>query len=171
YRVLNDDLEMIEEITVEAPYWADIHDFEILSNGNYLMGFLRDTIMDLSAYTFNGVQGSATTTVLFLALREFDSNLNVVWEWRAIDHISIDEFYDFFSYNPDGMDFTHFNALAETTDGSGDILVSFRHLNAIHRVSRTTGNIVWRLGGAFSCFCKSIKMGKIHPIRIVGKEI
>ncbi|MEO1434092.1 MAG: arylsulfotransferase family protein, partial [Bacteroidota bacterium] len=27
-----------------------------------------------------------------------------------------------------------------------------RHLNAIHRVSRTTGNIVWRLGGAFSDF-------------------
>ncbi|MEM6725477.1 MAG: hypothetical protein AAF598_15660, partial [Bacteroidota bacterium] len=111
YRVLNDQLEMIEEIEVEEPFLGDIHDFEILENGNYLIGNFRDTIMDLSVYTFNGVQGSASTTVFFLTLREFDPNLNVVWEWRSIDHVMIDEFYDFYAYNPDGMDFTHYNAL------------------------------------------------------------
>ncbi|MEM6723239.1 MAG: arylsulfotransferase family protein, partial [Bacteroidota bacterium] len=30
--------------------------------------------------------------------------------------------------------------------------ISYRHFNSIHRVSRTNGDIVWRLGGAFSDF-------------------
>jgi hypothetical protein len=72
-----------------------------------------------------------------------------VWEWRASDHIGTDE-----SVEPapeEGpWDYLHFNSLDLAPDG--DLLLSARHTDAIYKVSRESGEIVWRLGGLRSDF-------------------
>jgi hypothetical protein len=73
----------------------------------------------------------------------------LLWEWRASDHIGTDE-----SVEPapeEGpWDYLHFNSIDLTPDG--DLLLSARHTDAVYKVSRETGDIVWRLGGVRSDF-------------------
>jgi hypothetical protein len=73
----------------------------------------------------------------------------LLWEWRASDHIGTDE-----SVEPapeDGpWDYLHFNSIDLAPDG--DLILSARHTDAIYKVSRASGDIVWRLGGLRSDF-------------------
>ncbi len=73
----------------------------------------------------------------------------LLWEWRASDHIRPEE-----SSEPapeEGpWDYLHFNSIDRDLDG--DLLLSARHTDALYRVSRRTGDIVWRLGGKGSDF-------------------
>ncbi len=150
YFIMDLDLNIIDSITNVNGTTGDGHEFLILSNGNYLIGAADTTIMDLSAYTFNGTQGSTTTTVKSYVLQEFDSNHNLVFEWNSIDHIFPTETYDIYGYNVNGFDYAHGNAIEEDVDGN--ILVSFRHLNSVYKIDHSTGNVIWRLGGESSDF-------------------
>ena len=49
---------------------------------------------------------------------------------------------------PGVVDLHHLNALQRIEDGTGDYLVTARHLDAAFRVDRATENIDWYLGGA-----------------------
>ena len=49
---------------------------------------------------------------------------------------------------PGVVDLHHLNALQRIEDGTGDYLVTARHLDAAFRVDRASGNIDWYLGGA-----------------------
>jgi hypothetical protein len=73
----------------------------------------------------------------------------LLWEWRASDHIGTQE-----SVEPvpeEGpWDYLHFNSIDSAPDG--DLILSARHTDAIYKVSRATGEIVWRLGGTASDF-------------------
>ena len=73
----------------------------------------------------------------------------LLWEWRASDHIRPEE-----SSEPapeEGpWDYLHLNSIDRDLDG--DLLLSARHTDTLYRVSRRTGDIVWRLGGTRSDF-------------------
>ena len=60
------------------------------------------------------------------------------------------ETYDDYGYDSTLFDYCHGNTLEE--DDDGHILVSLRHLNAIYKINRTTGAVIWRLGGKSSDF-------------------
>lgn len=44
-------------------------------------------------------------------------------------------------------DYVHINSVDKAMDGSGDYLVSSRHIDTIFRISGADGSIIWRLGG------------------------
>ncbi len=73
----------------------------------------------------------------------------LLWEWRASDHIDTSESVE---PRPDAgaWDYLHFNAI--DVDAAGDLLLSARHTDAIYKVSRRDGSVVWRLGGMASDF-------------------
>jgi hypothetical protein len=84
-------------------------------------------------------------TVDDMLIQEVDVTTGrLTWEWRATDHIALDE-----SVEPipdEGpWDHVHFNSIDR--DGEHGLLVSARHTNAIYRIDRRTGRIDWRLGG------------------------
>jgi len=128
----------------------DIHDALLLSNGNWLISTATYDTMDLSAYTFDGTQGSAQTNVRGYGYEEFDPTGNLVNEWNSNDFLSTTETYDFWGYNANSFDYCHGNAYEE--DDDGNLLVSYRHLNSIHKLDRQTGAVIWRLGGELSDF-------------------
>jgi hypothetical protein len=106
--------------------------------------------MDLSEHTFGGTQGDQSTTIIGFDVQEIDQDNNVVFEWNSNDNIHPTEGYDFYGYRENGFDYCHGNAIEEDEDGH--LLISFRHLNAIYKIHRTTGQILWRLGGKSADF-------------------
>lgn len=134
----------------QGTFGADPHDFIRLENGNYLFSAKSDSVMDLSAYTFNGIQGGVATHAYGFVIQEVDSDNNVLFEWDSNDHIHPSEWIDTYPYNVNGFDYCHGNAVEEDEDGN--FLISFRHLDAIYRIDRNTGEVIWKLGGQSSDF-------------------
>lgn len=149
---LNSNFEVIDTIEIQGPYSGDTHDFLVLPNGNRIITGQNRTLMNLSAYTFKGQQGSDSTTVRSNVIQEFDSNDSLIQSWDGINFIHPTEFIDDFNYNKNDFDYTHINAVDMDVDGN--LLVSMRHTNSIFKIdwANKTGNIIWRLGGKSSDF-------------------
>lgn len=146
--LLDSTFTEIDSVTCKNGITTDSHDFQILSNGNYLLMGTEDTIMDLSAYNVfnhNGTPGSATATVKCGVIQELDVNKNVVFEWHSKDYYHFTDVDTSFLSTPNSVDWTHFNAVAQDMDGH--ILVSVRHFNEVTKINHITGGIIWRLGG------------------------
>lgn len=120
----------------------EVHDIQLLDNGNYLIGLDQQYTADTSAFG-----GSADSEVRGLKLEEVKPNGKVVWQWSSRDHIGLAEtgrWWDLVNRLGQPYDVVHWNA--EQLDGRL-ILISFRHLDAIYAIDRKTGRIVWKLGG------------------------
>lgn len=129
----------------------DVHDIQRAANGNWLFTIATIDTVDLSGSTFyNGTNGVANTIIKGFGVQEVDANNNVVFEWNSNDYISPTETYLFYGYTISNFDYCHGNALEEDSDGH--LLLSFRHLNAIYKIHRTTGAVLWKLGGHSSDF-------------------
>jgi hypothetical protein len=65
-------------------YTADLHDLQILENGNSLVFIFDQRTVDMSA---NG--GSPNAAVVDCIIQELDQQKNVLFEWNSADHIEI----------------------------------------------------------------------------------
>ena len=112
------------------------HDLLRLDNGHWilLVNEYRD-FQDLPGYP-------GTTAVLGDAIVDLDPNNQVVWVWRAFDHLDVNRHPFMFP------DWTHSNALVYEPDGS--LLLSSRHQSWILKIDYANGagagDILWRLG-------------------------
>ncbi|HEX9044522.1 MAG TPA: arylsulfotransferase family protein [Candidatus Limnocylindrales bacterium] len=141
---------------------ADLHELQLTSRGTALL--FADT--PLSGAVF----GHPTPTpwpVMDCAVQEIDlATGRVVFEWRATEHIGLDESYIDPPTQPGKIyDYVHGNAIEEDTDGN--LLVSARNTSAIYKVDRATGDILWRLGGKRSDFrvAHDASFGWQHDVR------
>ena len=146
--VMDDQFNPVD--TLQTTATRDVHDLQIAENGNWILATAYFDTMDLSAYTFDGTQGGVQTVVKGYGYEEIDPQGNLVADWNSNDFIHPTETYDHWGYNVNSFDYCHGNANEEDTDGN--FLMSFRHLDAIHKVDRQTGAIIWRLGGELSDF-------------------
>lgn len=82
-------------------------------------------------------------------MEELTPDGELVRRWNSEDHIGLDETPDFWwasllGGSGSGYDVSHWNAV----DVVGKFMyLSYRHLDAIYKVNRRTGAIVWKLGG------------------------
>ncbi len=74
----------------------------------------------------------------------------MLFQWNSNDYIHPAKAYQFYGYAPGNFDYCHGNSVAEDSDGN--LLVSFRHLNAVYKINRLDGHIMWELGGKNSSF-------------------
>lgn len=104
-----------------------------------------------------------------------DAVLQPLFEWCATDHIGLDENPGRADFQAKGdgkipdrpWDFVHLNSVDKSTDGTGDYLVSARHLDTIFRISSRDGSILWRLGGPHSNFqlANNLQWARQHDAR------
>ena len=124
---------------------ADAHDLQLLGNGGYLYGaYVQQQHVDTSAYG-----GSSDANIINTELLQVSPNDQVVWDWKSQDHIALEETGRFWrrSVNkptPWGYDILHWNSIEPAGDS---VIASFRHLDAVYKIRKSTGNIVWKLGG------------------------
>jgi len=162
---------IVDSVRIKNGFIQDGHDMQILPNGHFLLLGWENITMDLSSYAIfnnNGTVGSANATVRCGIVQEQDANKNVVFEWRSWDHFEItDAVHE--NLTASRVDYVHGNAIE--LDYDGNLLISSRHLSEITKINRSTGNIIWRLGGVnnqFTFLNDTIGFSYQHHIRRIS---
>ncbi|MEZ5062894.1 MAG: arylsulfotransferase family protein [Solirubrobacterales bacterium] len=121
---------------------TDVHDIQLLPNGNYVIGE-QDYRTGVDTTAFGGVPDAA---LLVYEIREVTPGGDVVRSWSTAEHIGLGETGRWWPEVASSLiyDTSHWNAVE--IDGRY-MYLSFRHLDAIYKVDRRTGEIVWKLGG------------------------
>lgn len=115
------------------------HDLVRLDNGNTLYLSREALSEDDAAKVKGGLPGTEIKGAIYGdVVREVDANGDLAWEWYFKDA-------DFFD-QPLAADchrgeWAHANSVAVTNDGN--VLLSFRHLDTILIVDRSSGDILW----------------------------
>jgi hypothetical protein len=130
---------------VGPPDRTDVHDLQLLPNGNYVIG-LESFRGDVDASAFGG---SANAAVLDTRIEERTPDGEVLRSWDSGEHIGLEEtgrWWPEILADTGALwyDISHWNAV----DVDGRFMyLSFRNEDAIDKVDRRSGEIIWKLGG------------------------
>jgi hypothetical protein len=122
-------------------YVTDLHELILLENRNALLMSYDSQTVDMSQIV---IGGNPAAIVAGLIIQEIDTDKNVVFQWRSWDYFQIIEAIHS-NLTAQSIDYVHGNAIEPDLDGN--LLISSRHLDQITKINRTTGDIIWRLGG------------------------
>ena len=144
----------------------DIHDLQVMGDGSYYV-FGRDHItIDMSQY----VSGGDTAAILIAhTIHYMDADDNELWRWNSFDHYDILDADESVILTNHTIDWTHCNSIE--IDPDGNLIISTRNFNEITKISRQTGEIIWRLGGERNQFqfINDIRgFGRQHDARILS---
>ncbi|PSR88698.1 ASST-domain-containing protein, partial [Coniella lustricola] len=123
---------------------ADFHDFTMTGEKTAIITAYETISWDLSAYT-NG-DSSKGSEVLDSIFQEIDlDTFEVLFEWRASNHIPLELSFQPVDAGQYGWDFFHITSVQKSQ--SGDYLVSGAHMHSIYMIDGQSGDIKWTLGG------------------------
>jgi len=140
FKIMDTSLIVIDSVQAGNGYQADLHEFLIMPNGHYLLMIYDPQPFDMSEVIPGG---DPNAIVIGGIIQELDADKNVVFQWRSWDYIPITDTYD--DLLESQIDYIHLNAL--DLDNDGNLLFIGRHLSEVTKISRQTGEIIWRLGG------------------------
>lgn len=128
---------------------TDHHDFVPLTGGARAM--LSYPLLPDQDLTVLGPGYLADDVIADGVIQEIAADDTLLWRWRTSDHFGYDVSYPvrwgpLEGYNGNEVDVFHLNSLEQVADGSGDYVVSARHLDSVFRVDRATGDVDWVLG-------------------------
>jgi Arylsulfotransferase (ASST) len=127
-------------------YQADFHEFQLTPQGTALLDTQGLVQADLSS-----VGGPPNGTVLDDVIQEVDvKSGKVLWEWHSLGHVPLNASYLPYSSKQPFYDYFHLNSIQQLP--GGNLLISARHTWAVYEISRTTGKVIWTLGGKRSNF-------------------
>jgi hypothetical protein len=130
---------------VPEPYETDMHELQVLPNGNYLLIARESIRMDMTQYV---AEGNPNANVIGNHLIEMNSADQPVFIWKCWDHFDILDGH--INYKATQIDYIHMNSI--DIDRDGNYLVSCRNMSEITKINRKTGKIIWRLGGKHDRF-------------------
>ena len=146
--LLDADFERIGTVTLAGdldPEYTGGLDFLILENGNYLLMSNYPAVRDLGAYTCTGSGMSRQCSTMEPAddaiVQEVSREGGEVLLWNSWDHVKIADC----TIHRFPNDYAHLNSLHEME--GGDIVVGLRGCAQVLRLERSTGAVVWQLGG------------------------
>jgi len=162
YYGMDSNYNVVDSFFTGNGYETDLHDLRLLSNGNALLMSYDVKIIDMSQIVPGGQKAAEVTGLI---IQEVDPQRNVVFQWRSWDHFQITD-ADSVNLSLGAIDYCHGNALE--IDYDGNIILSSRNMSEITKISRSSGNIIWRLGGKnnqFTFINDPIKFSYQHAIR------
>lgn len=139
-RIFDKDLNLLESYQMGNNYIAGPHEFIMLPNGHSICIAQNPIPYDMTKIIEGG---NPNAFIVGNVIQEFDRNKNIIFQWRSIDHIAIEETY--LNLKDPVISYAHINALE--VDRDGNWLISPRHTAAIMKINRKNGEIMWRLGG------------------------
>jgi hypothetical protein len=142
---LDSTYTVVDTFLVPDPYETDMHELQILPNGNYLLIAREPIRMDMSQYV---ADGNPNANVIGNHLIEMNSADQPVFIWKCWDHFDILDGH--VNYKASNIDYVHMNSI--DIDRDGNYLVSCRNMSEITKIHRKTGKIIWRLGGKHDRF-------------------
>ncbi|HMI31365.1 MAG TPA: aryl-sulfate sulfotransferase [Candidatus Limnocylindrales bacterium] len=139
FYALNARYDVVDSFRCGNGYTTDNHDLLLLPNGHAVLMSYDPQIVDLTS-----VGGRSNAIVIGLIIQEMDIARNVVFQWRSWDHFQITDVVSH-SLTTAVVDYVHGNSI--DVDPGGNFILSSRHMNEVTKISRTTGEILWRMGG------------------------
>lgn len=158
--------ETITVVGSVAPlgYTPDGHDIKLLPNGHALLFGEEVRTFDMSKVVPGGKTAASITGDI---IQEIDANYHIVFEWHTFDHIAITN--TFADMTQSSFDYAHVNAVnIDPTDNN--LLASLRTTSEIVKISRQTGQIIWRLGGKSNQFTYIGEHAENAPYYTVGQH-
>lgn len=141
-----DTLLAAQEFVSQARgYLTTQHDFHMLPNGNMVVLGAEDVTVDMSDVVPGG---HPAANVVNAVIQEIDRDGRVVVQWKALDHLPITDSYE--DLTAPAIRYCHNNSL--WIDDDGNWIVSMRHMSQVIKVNRTTGEVMWKLGGKSNQF-------------------
>jgi hypothetical protein len=139
-RIVDSTFKQVDTYPKGNPAAASHADFLLLTNGHALVLYFDAKTIDMSKIVLGGYPAA---TVMGNLIQEFDINKNVVFQWSSFDYLPITDTYE--DTLAVSFDYSHANTVS--LDNDGNILLSNRHMSEITKVDRTTGDVIWRMGG------------------------
>ena len=142
--------ELVRLVRTRGPI-IDGHELRELDSGDFLVGSYVPETADLRR-----VGGPARAAIVSAEVQELDRRGRVLWRWNSRGHISLAEtgrWWRNVLSNPrrrlqgrQAFDPVHINAIEPR--GSGEVVISTRHTDAVYGIQRSTGEIAWKIGGS-----------------------
>ena len=147
YVIFDDSYREIARIQAGDGYRGDLHEFLITPDDTALLTAYNPVSADLSA-----LGGPKYGAVWEGIAQEVDIETGeVLFEWHSLEHVGIEESYVAPPRDPDFLyDYFHINSIDRDQDGN--LIFSARNTWSVYKIERTTGEVMWRLGGKNSDF-------------------
>ncbi|MBM55209.1 MAG: hypothetical protein CMB32_01475 [Euryarchaeota archaeon] len=157
--------QVVDSVYCLNGYEADNHDFIALPNGNYVL-----FAYDMQPYPMDLIVegGNPNAMVEGLIIQELDSDHNLIFEWSSWDHFDVLENPYFEPWTQEEFNFIHTNSI--DIDFDGHFIISSRNMDEITKIHRTSGEIIWRWGGAMNefDFVNDYPFTHQHTLRCLG---
>lgn len=138
---------MIKSDKVPENWPLEMSDYKVLGDKHYLIMSYVPTYVDNIPEEIPHSKFGAR--VMASVIQEIKDG-NLVWEWKSTDY---KEYYamsnegnDYLNNSLQWSDYCHLNSI-DIDDRDGNIICSFRNLDAIVKINKETGNNIWVLGG------------------------
>ncbi len=170
YNEIDRVLYLLEGDDISSGDPLENHQFTILGEGHYLIsGYVGKRVNNFPDDVPHSQLGARVVACIIQEIKDGE----VVWEWDSTDYpelyaMSV-ESNDFFNETCAWADYAHFNAI--TIDPKdNNFICSFRNLDAVLKLDRTTGEILWVLGGKGDQFglTEEQKFSRQHDIRVAA---
>jgi hypothetical protein len=146
YVLMDEHYQVVSYIRTGAGCQADLHELTMTPQDTALIGCYVPVPMDL-----RNSGGTANQVVYDYVVQELDvATGNVLFSWHSLDHVPPAESEYAPPSNGNAFDYFHGNSIALAS--GGNLLISGRDVSAVYLVNRSTGAIIWRLGGKHTNF-------------------
>ncbi|MFN4907647.1 MAG: aryl-sulfate sulfotransferase [Bacteroidota bacterium] len=133
----------VDTFRISAPYLTDFHEGYQTADGRYIILGTETRTIDMSVI-FPG--GKPNAQIIGAVIQEYDRSKRLTFEWKSLDHVAVTESTIDIDITHNRIDYLHANAIIEDLDGN--FIVSCRNTDQIIKISRSTGAVLWRLGGS-----------------------
>lgn len=143
YLLVDTNYKQVAQINGQNGLQGDLHEFVLTPQGTALFtayGTAQTTV------AINGT--SQNVSYWYGVVQEVDvASGKLLFQWRSDDHVPVtDSYVDPTVLLGGSWDYFHINAISiDPTDGN--LVISGRNTWACYKVDRSTGNVIWQLGG------------------------
>ena len=143
--IANHSYRTIKTVHAGNGYQMDIHEFTLAPGGSALFTIYSPVMVHLP-----GTPEGELSPLLDAIVQQVDIDTGLVmWEWHSYGHVPLSQSYAT-PENSRSYDAFHINSIQRLKRGR--ILVSMRDTSAVYAIDKTSGRILWRLGGKASDF-------------------
>jgi hypothetical protein len=143
--ILDHHYQTVATVHAGDGYQADLHEFQILPNGDALI----TAYADIPNVNLTSVGGPKSGVVIDNIIQEVNiATGHVDWEWHAYGHVDLRETYagkPSANTKTNPYDFFHINSVQMLPNGN--LLVSARNMWTVYEINMQTGKIPYNFGG------------------------
>jgi hypothetical protein len=146
YIGLDTNFQIVDTFQCVNGLVTDFHELLMTESGNIILMSFDQQMIDMSQLVPGGDPAAIVTG---LVIQEINPEDQLVFQWRSWDHFDItDGLYtgnDTIDFTSSIISYVHCNSIE--IDHDQNWIISSRHMSEVTKIDRSTGDILWRLGG------------------------